>query len=228
MTKACDECGAQNADDAVRCLACNKWLPVQTDRKMRKRYGPKFMTSGRRPGLRNYDENAIVWPVKTDDDQLIWTGERKQLGGFSDTFFTDFMNDYYAQRNGLNPAGLTRRVVATIHEYQCVTCRLFWPRKSDTVADNWISIDHRDPIRSYVLSNVKRRFGVVGGHSWGYYLLEECKAAHLTPANLQPMCQSCNSRAGGTKTLDGEMREHSSTCRVQMCRDERARRGNPY
>jgi hypothetical protein len=51
-------------------------------------------------------------------------------------------------------------------------------------------------------------------------LLSECKEAHLTPANLQPMCQSRNSSKGGKRDLDGEMRDHNNrNCPNKRCKE---------
>ena len=80
MRKICKNCGADNSETEQRCLVCKAWLPSLTERVLRKPKGPKFSSSGRRPGLRNYDENVISWPERTDDAEAIWTGERREIG----------------------------------------------------------------------------------------------------------------------------------------------------
>lgn len=226
----CRECGANLPIGTTRCSVCTKYQPAQTGRSMRER--PKTMRQGgnRRPGLRNYDPELITLPAVDTQGRAIWKGDRKELGGFPETFLATFLDDFYHRRNGLNPERLTSRVAGGVTEYQCAKCQLFFPRKRDAApnAVNWISVDHRVPIREYVLQHVSAKHTAIDDHSWSYYLLDECKAAHLTPANLQPMCQACNSAKNGNKELDGEMRQHSSACRNTKCRAARSKRGDPY
>ncbi|MBV8278322.1 MAG: hypothetical protein JO170_24105 [Verrucomicrobia bacterium] len=226
-TKYCHNCGAHNDDQAQRCAVCNKWLESVKKPNLRNGSKPKFTNSGRREGLRNFQKDVITWPLKTDDGQAIWTGTREELGGFPDKFLLQFLADYYAQKNGLNEKKLTTQTKNGITKYQCISCLKFFPRKTESDNVNWISIDHRTPIREYVIEKAKLHINeIVGGHYWSFYLLQECKAAHLTPKNLDPMCQSCNSHAGGNKDLDGEMRVHQdNNCIHEMCRKARDKTG---
>src|ERR1700688_2175445 len=151
MGKICKNCGADNSETEQRCLVCKAWLPSLTERVLRKPKGPKFSSSGRRPGLRNYDENVISWPERTDDAEAIWTGERREIGGFPEQFVVDFLDDYYTGRRGLNKKGLKTQTKNKIVEYQCIKCSEFFPRKGQSDGVNWISIDHRVPICEYVV-----------------------------------------------------------------------------
>lgn len=195
----------------TKCPLCNKWQPTGSGPALRTRE-KRMSHSGRRSGLRSYDPDAIRWPIVDNEGRRIWTGERKELGGFPEHFLQQFLDDFYNQRGGLNPKGL-RADGAT---YQCIDCEAFFPLKRDAeaAAVNWLTIDHRMPIRDWVILACDVQQNYVDGHLWRYYLLDDCKANHLDPRNLDPMCQSCNSSKNGDKNLDGEMRDHLETqCR---------------
>ncbi len=223
MAIQCTNCGGWNVETEARCGACNRWLK-SSERKTRQPKH-KFVNYGRKPGLRSYNEDVIAWPAEDSEGNRIWSGERKDLGGFSEKFVEDFLTDYYGQKKGLNPKGFKQRIQNGTNEYQCSECEGYFARKKDAPgANNWLSIDHDDPIRDYVMHKSNPKVEYVHGHLWEFYLLEECKTHHLDRNNLEPMCQSCNSAKNGTKELDGDMRTHDE----KHCRKCKKDAHKPY
>jgi hypothetical protein len=215
--KSCTKCGAWTKDDEqLRCDLCNNWFPSTNSRTFRS--GRNQKKSSRRSGLRNFDDDVVCVPVQTDKQEKIWSGERKQLGGFPEKFLNDFLDEYYQCKNGLNPNKLTKIDNSGVPNYQCIKCKDHFAQKRQSTNNEWISIDHRVPIRERVLDKIDICEQYIDGHLWEFYILEECKAAHLDKYNLDPMCQTCNSRAGGNKELDGSMIEHSVHCNHRNCR----------
>lgn len=176
------------------------------------------MPGGQRSGLRSHTENQLILPAVSNDNQPLWTGERKQLGGFQPEFVTGFLKTYYASKK-LNTKQLVQRVNASGRpEYQCFKCKLFFTRHTPD-AENFITLDHRVSIRDYVIQKTDEYHDTISGHRWFYRLLDECKAVHLDIENLDPKCMKCNSSDGGNKDLDGEMRFHRrASCPHDACK----------
>lgn len=205
----CPHCGAEiGFKGATNCPQCRKPLR-SSDRAMRNRGG--VITNSQRQGLRNSNVNNIIKPVNYKGIS-VWNGSRNQIGGFTDLFVDNFLTAYYTLPNAYNKKNLQSRIVHGIKEYQCVKCGAFVTRKNDAaLGARFITIDHIKPILDYVMLHTTARTKVVNNHRWTFYYLHELKQAHLSYANLQPMCNVCNSSEGGTKEIDKDGPVHNSS-----------------
>ncbi len=207
MGKSCSSCGYVFADDdpAVVCDVCGVMLStphamsrrgagVDQQRVRRAHAGPYQA----RRALRVRPE-VVKLPTHHNERQL-WTGKRSELGGFDDEVEATV---YGVARvaNGL---------------YQC--CRAGcggFRKKGDPLRggkEPWITIDHKESIRSWVLGHVAAvRIGV-RGHTFEVYYLDDCRRSHQDVRNLVAMCSTHNSAKGGHQDIDGEVRTHVRDC----------------
>lgn len=229
-TIRCPGCGANEPVGTKQCRLCHKWFPLArgrersrsrtrgdddasspvADRLRARSLSPGFKTSGRDSRLRNYRDDVIHWPIKDNDGNDIWQGDRQSLGGFSDELVDAVLADLPSRTTG-----------SGVDEYQCPKCKQYVARKRDLPdgARNWMSIDHKESIREYVVGHVTALTDTLNGHLWTYFPKAKCLAAHRDPDNLRGLCQSCNSSKSGSKDLDGEMRQHlKRQCRHKLCR----------